>query len=495
MDEGGFGVGKRVGLVAGPVLLAITLAFPPPPGMAPEAWRLVGVILLMGAWWMTEAIPMGATSLVPILLFPFLGILAPAATTAAYAEPAVFLFLGGFLLAKGFERSGLHRRVALMILARVGRTPRQVLFGFMLATALMSMWVSNTATAMMMLPIGAAVAAHTDAGARGSRWRYPFPTVLMLGIAYAASIGGMATLIGTPPNIIFAGQAATLTGGAPVGFVQWMIVGVPLAAAFLVLAWAWLAYVAYDARKDDKTRFGGAETVRSEIEALGPLRRAEALVLTVFLSTVALWVFRVDIDLGGLVVPGWSTALGLDVHDATIAIGAGLLLFLLPTSLSRGEFVLDWPTAAKLPWDVLLLFGGGFALAAGFQATQLGDWVALQVTGVAWLPLPLLIGALAIIVVLASEVASNTALTGLLLPVLAASAPALGVAPLTLMLAATLAASSGFMLPVATPPNAVAYASGHVRIHQMARVGLALDVIGVVLVTLAVLGLADLALA
>ena len=488
-----YGRAKRVGLLLGPLLLLIVLALPPPPHMTLGAWRLIGVILLMAAWWMTEAVPLAAASIVPIALFPILGILAPAQSTAPYADPAVFLFLGGFLLAKAFERSGLHRRVALRILTHTGSGPRRVLLGFMLGTAVMSMWVSNTATAMMMLPIGAAVAGHPSAArgdggaaARG-RWRYPFPTVLMLGVAYAASIGGMATLIGTPPNIIFAGQAARLTGAGEIGFVQWMLIGVPLATAYLAVAWAYLAFVALDAR--DLGAFGGAEAIAAERARLGPWTRAQRVVLGVFLLTVAAWVFRVDLDLGAFTLPGWSTRLGLDVHDATIAITAGIVLMLVPTDLARGEFVLDWQSAVKLPWEVLLLFGAGFALAAGFGATALGDWVAAQLGLLAVLPAPLLLLLVSLVVIAASEIASNTALTSLMLPVLAATAVATGVDPMVLMLTATLAASAGFMLPVATPPNAVAYATGHVKAPQMARVGLALDVMGALLVTATVLTL------
>lgn len=475
-----YGRGRRIGLVLGPALFALVLALPPPPHMATDARDLLAVILLMATWWMTEAVPLAATSLVPLAAFPLLGILGAADAATPYADPNVFLFLGGFLLAKGFERSGLHRRVALRILAATGTSPRRVLLGIMLATAVISMWVSNTATAMMMLPIGAAVAGHAVSQRARTGWRYPFPTVLMLGVAYAASIGGVATLIGTPPNVLFAGQVRALTGES-VGFLQWMLIGAPLAAALLAFAWLYLAFVAWDGETRGMDR---GDAVAEQRRALGPWRREEAVVLVVFLSTVAAWVFRADIDVGGFVLPGWATRLGLDVHDGTIAIAAGLLLFLIPLDLARGEFILDWPTAVRLPWEVLLLFGAGFAIGAGFRVTQLGEWIAAQLTGLSALPTPVILLALSIVVVAASEIASNTALTGLVLPLLAASAPAIGVEPVLLMLTATLAASCGFMLPVATPPNAVAYATGHVAAPQMMRAGFALDVVGAVLVAM-----------
>jgi sodium-dependent dicarboxylate transporter 2/3/5 len=418
-----------------------------------------------------------------------LGILKPEAAAAPYADPNIFLFLGGFLLAQAFQKWGLHRRVALLMLTVMGTRPPQLLLGCMLATAVISMWVSNTATAMMMLPIGTAVAAQMGLKSSDPQHSAPgdtFGAGLMLGIAYAASIGGMATLIGTPPNVIFAGQVRQLFPElGEVGFLRWMLVGVPLAGIYLLLTWLYLAFVAMRFSSGAHPAMGG-HALSAQCVELGPMSRGECVVLTVFLLTVAAWMFRADLVIGPLTIPGWSTGLGLDLHDGTIAVAAALLLFVIPIDLHRGQFVLDWASAVRIPWEVLFLFGGGFALATGFRVTGLAEWLAGALRLLAVLPLGIMMLVLCLVVIFASEIASNTALASLLLPVLAATATGLDIHPYLLMLPATLAASCGFMLPVATPPNAVAFASGYVTAPQMLRVGLVLDVLGAILVTLTV---------
>jgi sodium-dependent dicarboxylate transporter 2/3/5 len=322
----------------------------------------------------------------------------------------------------------------------------------MLATAVISMWVSNSATAMMMLPIGMAVASQVGLETSDPHNREAgdnFGDGLMLGIAYAASIGGMATLIGTPPNAIFAGQVRQLFPGlGEVGFLRWMLVGVPLASVYLLLTWLYLAFIVMRFSSGPQPGKDG-QALSVQRAELGPMSRGERVVMTVFLLTVAAWVFRADLVIGPLTIPGWSTWLGLEVHDGTIAVAAALLLFLIPIDLQRGQFVLDWAWAVRIPWEVLFLFGRGFALATGFRVTGLAE-------------------------------------ASLLLPILVATARGLDIHPYLLMLPATLAASCGFMLPVATPPNAVAFASGYVTPPQMLRVGLVLDVLGAIVVTLAV---------
>ncbi len=473
------------GLVIGPTLFALMLILPAPAGMPPQAMRLVALVLFMATWWMTEAVPLAAASLLPIVLLPVLGIMKPEAAVAPYADPTIFLFLGGFFLAAAFEKWGLHRRVALFILSAIGTAPHRLVLGFMVATAGISMWVSNTATAMMLLPIGLAVASQAglDATPHDRRGTFTFRAVLMLAIAYAASIGGIATLIGTPPNLIFAGQVTRLFPEfGEVGFMRWMLLAFPLAAVYLVLAWLFLAYGLMRVPADGGAQ-AGRDALRSQRSALGPMSLGERVVVTVFSLTVAAWVFRVDIPLGRFILPGWSTRLGLSVHDGTIAIAAATLLFVIPTHLRAGKFVLDWEAAVRIPWEVLLLFGGGFALAAGFKETGLDQWLAGVFGRLAALPPLVMIFLLCLVVITASEIASNTALVTLILPVLAATAKAVGIHPFLLMLPATLAGSCGFMLPVATPPNAIAFASGYITTRQMARAGLALDLLGAVLVT------------
>jgi sodium-dependent dicarboxylate transporter 2/3/5 len=480
--------GRRgiVGLWLGPALCLLVLLVPAPPGLPLPAMRLAAVILWVATWWITEAVPLGAASLLPGILLPVTGVLRPEAALAPYADPTVFLFMGGFFLARAFEKWGLHRRVALFLLSLIGTRPRQLVLGFMVATAGISMWVSNTATAMMMLPIGLAVAGQpgmssgTDGGGRLS-----FRTVLMLGIAYSASIGGMVTLIGTPPNLIFAGQVKRLFPEfGEVGFMRWVLAAAPVAAVFLVVAWLYLSFVLM--RDPGTASSEGRATLRAQRSALGPITRAERVVVMVLFVTVAAWVFRTDLPLGTVTIPGWSSLLGVQVHDGTIALAAAVLLFAIPADRRAGTSVLDWESASRIPWDVLLLFGGGFALAAGFRETGFDEWMAGGFGRLAGLPPLVTVFVLCVIVVLASEIASNTALTTLLLPVLAATAKAIGIHPYMLMLPATLAASCGFMLPVATPPNAIAIASGYVTTPQMVRAGLALDLLGIVLITAAV---------
>jgi sodium-dependent dicarboxylate transporter 2/3/5 len=472
-----------VGLVLGPLLFAATLLAPLPANVPAPAVRLLALILLMATWWTTEAVPLAATSLLPVVLLPLLGIMKPEAATAPYADPTIFLFLGGFFLARAFEEWGLHRRVALVALSLIGTQPRRLLLGTMVATAAISMWVSNTATTMMMLPIGLAVASRT-APPRSEAEAFGFNTVLMLAITYAASIGGIATLIGTPPNLIFAGQVKQLVPElGDVGFMRWMVLGFPLAAVYLILAWLFLAFVLWRPAGTASTR-EGREALMAERAALPPMSRGEVVVVLVFFLTVAAWVFRVDLPLGVFTIPGWSTRLGLQVHDGVIAIAAAIALFIVPVDLRRRQFALDWNWAARIPWDVLLLFGGGFALAAGFRETGFDRWLAGGFAALALLPPMLMIFLLCVAVIAASEIASNTALTILILPVLAATAKTLDLHPYLLMLPATLAASCGFMLPVATPPNAVAVASGYVTPRHMLRAGLPLDLLGALLITL-----------
>ncbi len=484
-----YGWGKRVALLLGPVLFVALLVLPTVPGLGPAGQRVLGLTLWMAAWWMTEAVPLGATSLLPLVAFPILGVVDIGTAASAYAEPTIFLLMGGFFVAGAFQKWDLHRRFALTVLARVGARPRRLILAFMVVTAVLSMWVSNTATAVMMLPIGLAIAMEAGGGGRsgGSPWRYGFRTVLMLGIAYAASFGGLATLVGTPPNLIFAGQSASLYPElGEVGFLRWMLLGLPITVVFTGLAWLYLAYVVLEPETTADIDPGDLARRRS---ALGTMGRGQWIVTVVFILTVLAWVFKTDLSLGAITVPGWATALGLEIHDGAIALIAALLLFVAPADLSEGEFVLDWKTAVGIPWEVLILFGGGFSLAAGFTRSGLATWLGGLLGGLGGLPLPLLILTLCVIVIIGSEIASNTAMTALLLPVVAATAEGLGLHPYWLMIPATLAASTGFMLPVATPPNAVAFASGYVTAPQMARVGLILDIVGALLVTAASLTL------
>ena len=459
-----------IGLILGPLLFFLVLLLPLPEGMSPAGLRVAAVTVLMAVWWISEAIPVPATALLPIVLFPLLGVLSGAEVTRAYGNHLIYLFLGGFLIAVTMERWNLHHRIALHTIRMVGVTPRRMVLGFMLATAFLSMWISNTATTMMMVTIAMAVlreVEHEIDHQPGEMW---FGTILMLGICYAASIGGVATLIGTPPNAIFAGVLEK-TYGISISFTDWMRFALPLSLVMLALTWFYLTRML--CRQTSMRIAGGAALIQQQLAALGPMSRQEKQVGLVFTTVALLWVLR------GLYQPA---GLAL-VKDSTIAIAGALLLFLIPVSLKRREFLLDWKTAVTIPWDIIILFGGGFALAQGFGESGLTRWLAEQLTVLQGIDTVLVIAAVVLLVIFLTEVTSNTATASLLLPVMGALASAIDVSPFGLMVATVVAASFAFMLPVATPPNAIVFSSRCVSIMQMARAGLLLNLAGVVVIT------------
>jgi sodium-dependent dicarboxylate transporter 2/3/5 len=400
----------------------------------------------------------------------------PTATvTASYGNHLIYLFMGGFLIAMAIERWNLHVRIALHTIRLVGVTPSRVLLGFMLATAFLSAWISNTATAMLMVTIGIAVLRQLSP--HGSDCEQPLPPsdfgiALMLGIAYAASIGGIATLIGTPPNAILAGVVEKQYGYS-IGFAEWMLFAAPMAMLMLLLAWWFLTRVVFR-QVMAAGLSGGREVIRQQLHQLGPMSPQEKRVLAVFVLVVVLWLVR------GLLTD--IPALSL-ITDSSIAIFGALLLFVIPADIKKGQFLLDWKTAVRIPWDIIILFGGGFALAGGFAASGLTEWLGQQLTLLHGANLVVLVFALVLLVIFLTEVTSNTATASLLLPVMAGFAIAASIDPLTLMAGAALAASFAFMLPVATPPNAIVFASRQVSIPQMAKVGIWLNLIGSVLIT------------
>ncbi|MAL97292.1 MAG: anion transporter [Alteromonadaceae bacterium] len=455
-----------IGLIVGPLFLLATLLLPAPEGMSTEAWAALGLMLLMATWWSTEAIPIPATALLPIVLIPALDLGSIRDATTPYANPIIFLFLGGFTLGLAMQRWNLHRRIALLTLRAVGSKPKRQIGGFMLATAFLSMWVSNTATSIMMLPIGLSVIAMTEQGdSEGSR-RYA--TALLLAIAYAASIGGIATLIGTPPNALLAAYLVE-NQGIEVGFAQWMLLGVPVSLVMLGLTWWWLTRSDFGLSGQS----GGGEMIRDELAKLGPLQKAEKLVAVVFVLAAVGWVFRPLLSAG--LMP-WLT-------DTGIAIGAAILLFLLPVDFQKRVFVLDWTTAEKLPWGVLLLFGGGLALAGVISSSGLAEWIAESLSGSDALPTLVMIALVTAVIIFLTEVTSNTATAAAFLPLLGALAMSQGVPVLLFTVPAAIAASCAFMMPVATPPNAIVFSSGHMSIKDMIRAGFALNLLGIVVVT------------
>ncbi len=459
---------KHVGLVAGIVACVAMLAVTPPAGMKVEAWRTAAIAALMAIWWVTEAIPIAATALVPLVLFPLLGVATMTASAAPYANPVIFLFLGGFLLAAAFQRSGLHRRVALAIVAAVGTRPDRLVLGFLTATASISLWVSNTATVVMLLPLAAPVIALV-CGEGEQRKDSAFEPALLLALAYGASLGGIGTLIGTPPNALFAGFMAE-THGVRISFVRWMMLGVPLVVISVPLAWLILTRVVL--RVGRTPNEATARTVAAQRQALGRVSRGEKIVGTVVLLAAVAWVTQPLLE---RFVPG--------ISDAGIAMTAAVLLFIL--TLGDGRPALDWSSAEALPWGVLLLFGGGLSLADAIQKTELSLWLGGALEGLRAVPVFVVVLVVTTLIVAISELASNTATAAAFLPLVSSLAVAIGADSLQLTVAATLAASCGFMLPVGTPPNAIVFGAGRLTIPQMMRAGLLIDLMMIVLVTIA----------
>lgn len=479
-----------IGFILGLVFFLCLSLCPSPPGLSTAAWRTAAVTVLMATWWVTEAIPIAATALVPVALFPLLGVMDSRSVVVQYANQNVYLFMGGFFIAMAMQKWNLHRRIALRIIRLVGCSPRRLVFGFMAATAFLSMWVSNTATTMMMLPIAIAVilevsGGRTPDGGSSSPSDRNFGVALMLGVAYAASVGGICTLVGTPPNIVFAGQVAELFPGAPaVTFTEWMKIGVPVGLLFLPVIWFYLVFVASPLR--GRCLVDSAPgALDEELRTLGRMNRGEKYTCAVFVMTALLWIFRADIVIGGFRIPGWSGLLPYPayVHDSTVAIFMSLVLFILPVDLERREFALDWEWARKIPWGILILFGGGFALAEAFRVTGLAQWIGGSLGAQLNIGVFALILLTCLLMTFLTEVTSNTATTTMMMPVLASTAVSLGIHPFLLMIPATISASCAFMLPVATPPNAIVFSSGYISIPEMAKVGFWLNLIGVLLVS------------
>lgn len=495
---------RRLGLVLG-LVLAIVLYLIMPDDASHGAKLTAATAVLMAVWWMTEALPIPATALVPLVVFPVLNTdVGFDDVGGSYGNNIIFLFMGGFMLALAMQRWNLHKRIALAIVGMIGTSPSLLILGFMVATGFVSMWVSNTATAVMMLPIGVSVLLLVnklrleDAAAKGEEpgegvdpnpdadhstttaVRSNFGTALMLGIAYAASIGSLATIIGTPPNALLAAHMSQ-DFGITIGFGRWMIVGAPLAVVYMVIAWLLLTKLLF---KPEITEIpGGVELIRTERRSLGRISSGEVRVLAIFVLAAVSWVF----------VPLlWDLVLGAEppISDAGIAMVVALLLFVMPAGAARGVRLLDWEAAVKLPWGVLLLFGGGLALSKQFSDSGLTEWIGQVTEHIGGLPVVLVVMIAAAGVLFLTELTSNTATAATFLPVATAVAVGIGIDPMLLAIPVAIAATCAFMLPVATPPNAIAYGSGYVQIPQMAKAGLWLNLIGIVLITATTMTLA-----
>ena len=461
-----FNVAQMIGLILGPLLFVLILVFMKTDSLSSEAVFVFGATTWIAIWWITEPIPIPATSLLPLVLFPLGGVMSAGDTASNYGADIIFLFLGGFMLAIAMERWNLHTRVALTIINLIGTTTSKIVFGFMLATGLMSMFVSNTAAVMIMIPIGLALIleAQSLTDEKDHKHLVKFEKVLVLSIGYAGTIGGLGTLIGTPPLIILSGQMSEIFG-FEISFARWMLVGVPTVIILLILAWGYLNYFVF--KSDMKNLPVGKETIERELKKLGKMSYEEIAVLIVFLLAALLWIVRgfvSDIELFSL------------VQDGTIAMFITVLLFTIPAKETNGK-LLDWSAAKDVPWGVLLLFGAGLAIAKAITTSELDKWLSEQLVIINGLPVIFIVAIVALFILLLTEITSNTATATMIIPLLAALSVTLDVHPMILMASAAMAANCAFMLPVGTPPNAIVFGTGKISIGEMVRAGVWLNLI------------------
>ncbi|MGW8124072.1 SLC13 family permease [Roseivirga echinicomitans] len=464
---------KWLSIILGPLVFIVLQMIGGPESMSASAFDLLTIVFWIAIWWVTEAIPIAVTALLPIVLFPIFDVMDLSSTTASFGHKYVFLYVGGFIIAIAIEKWGLHKRIALNIINTIGTNLVNIILGFMVATAFLSMWISNTATSVMMLPIGMAIVTQlNDSELVSNKVSGLFGKALMLSIAYSASIGGMATLIGTPPNLVLVGIVEE-TYGIEISFLQWFKFGLPISIVLLVICWKYLTKYAFNLKKIEFP--GGREEITRLLQKLGKLKQEEKYVLAVFVLTAFCWITR------SFILQQFIPA----IDDTIIAIIGGIVLFILPAQ-EKGKRILSWEEAVKMPWGIILLFGGGMALAEGFRSTGLALWIGSQISLVEGVSMFLIILILVAAVNFLTELTSNLATTAMLLPVLAPMAVAFNMNPYMLMVSATLAASCAFMLPVATPPNAVVFGAGYLRINDMIKAGFWMNLISIVLITLMV---------
>ncbi len=466
---------QLIGLFLGPLLFVLTLLFFQPEGLSPEGKAVLASTLWIATWWITEAIPIPATSLLPIILLPITGAVEGNTVVSSYGNDIIFLFLGGFFIALAMEKWDLHKRMALAIISWIGTSTRMIILGFMFATGFLSMWVSNTAAVMMMVPIGLAIAFQVQETLQGEQKEElpKFEKALLFGIGYSGSIGGLGTLIGTPPNIILAGTVQELFG-VEISFAGWMLFAVPLVLFLLLSVWLYLTRIAFPIQF--KHIPGGREMIQREKSLLGMMSYEEKAVMTVFVFTAFMWITRTFIWQDIVGVPG--------ISDGMIAMIATLLLFLIPAKQSDATKILEWNDSKEIPWGILLLFGGGLAIASGFSETGLSTWIGEQLTVLGGLHFIIIVLAATTVVIFLTEITSNTATGTMILPVVASLALALQIHPYALMVPAALAASCAFMLPVGTPPNAIIFGTEKLKMIEMVKVGFWLNIFAVILIVL-----------
>ncbi len=473
-----FPLSRKIAILLGPILfLSLLFLFPyMGTGLKPIAQHVLAVMAWMLVWWIGEAIDLAVTALLPIVLFPLLGIMDMEATTKSYGNPVIFLFMGGFLIALALERCNLHLRIALNIVKMTGTKPNRIILGFMFATAFLSLWISNTATTVMMLPIAMSVLALLDTQEGDKKGMENFALTLLLGIAYAATIGGCGTLIGTPPNTVFASIISKMYG-YEISFGQWALFGIPFSFVLLMMNYFIMVHWLYPNRLGDFAQIGAV--IDKKVRELGKMRKAEILTMIIFITTASLWIFK-DL-LNGLFA---QRGIAIKLDDTMIAIAGGLAVFITPLNWKKGEFLMQWEDTKKLPWGILMLFGGGLSLSSALDQSGVVQLIGNGVNAYKGLDIWIIISILVILGVFMSEVMSNVAMVAVMTPVVAALAVGMGQNPLLLTIPVTLAASCAFMLPMGTPPNAIVFASGKIKFFQMVRVGFVLNWIGIIMMIL-----------
>ncbi len=472
LKEPKFPGAKVFGLLFGPLLFALIILFSPEDLLNPNAWKVIGVAAWMITWWITEAAPIAVTALLPIVLFPLTGVFTVDEATAPYANKIIFLFMGGFLLGLGMERHNLHKRIALNLIKLTGTNPNGIILGFMLTTAFISMWISNTATTVMMLPIALSITNLLGVEGTEDKAKRRFGLGMMLGVAYAANIGGTATIIGTPPNVAWVGFMSDMLG-YEITFAKYLLVGVPVCIIMLTITYFLITRVLYPSRIGNLTE--SADVIDNQLKSLGKISLAEKRVALIFVLTASTWILRGTIN---------NILDSNLLNDSVIAIAGGILMFITPVNLKKAEFLLEWNYTSKLPWGILLLFGGGLTLAKAMEKASIVQVIGESIAGDGNINTILLIAGLTAFMLFMTELMSNVALTVIFVPVVIGISQSLGINPMYLTLPVTLSASYAFMMPISTPPNAIVFSSGMIRIKDMMRAGIFLNIIAIILLVL-----------
>ena len=463
---------KFIGLIMGIIFLIATCLLPSPESLNNKAWLTLGIAILMATWWLTEAIPLPATGLLPLVLFPLLGISSIKETAQAFSHPIIFLFMGGFIIGLAMQHTGLHKRIAYYIISKFKSSPKSLVFGFMCATAFLSMWISNSATAIMMLPIALSIITVFKEDKNNIK-NNNFDKALVLSIAFSATIGGIATIIGTPPNTVMAAMLSEMYN-YEINFVDWLKIGLPTSIILLPITWIILTFLCFPL--DSKTSIKD-KVIKDKIKELGKISQDEIMVGIVFIITASLWISRkwLSTALDGVIPAG-------ALNDSTIAIMAAIFLFIIPSNRPKRKRLIDWQVAQNIPWGALILIGGGLSLATVINSSGLATWIGSLSSNLSNISIIFIVLICIVSIIVLTELTSNTATASTFIPIMGATALGLGQDPLLLIIPATLAASCAFMMPVATPPNTIAYASGHLKISDMIKAGIWLNIISIIII-------------